>query len=136
MDHPLAFVVEDDATVAEAYAEVLRQGGFEVEVLRSGKAAQQRLAQAVPLVVVLDLNLPGVSGDVLLAGIRADPRLAETRVIVSTGEPQRARALDVQPDLVLQKPVSVSQLSALANRLRSGTGQLPGPGGSAGGPAE
>jgi CheY-like chemotaxis protein len=124
MNNRLAFVVEDDVTVAEAYAEVLRHSDFEVEVIHSGRAAQQRLAEAVPAVVVLDLNLPFVTGDVLLAGIRADPRLADTRVIVSTGEPQRAKALADQPDLVLLKPVSVSQLSAFANRLRFGTGQL------------
>jgi DNA-binding response OmpR family regulator len=127
MDNRLAFVVEDDVTVAEAYAEVLRQSGFEVELFHSGRAAQQRLAETVRAVVVLDLNLPQVTGDVLLAGIRADSRLAETRVIVSTGEPQRARALAEQPDLVLLKPVSVSQLSAFADRLRLGTGRLAGP---------
>ena len=124
MHNRLAFVVEDDASVAEAYAEVLRQSGFEVEVLRSGKTAQERLAEAVPSVVVLDLNLPVVSGDTLLAGIRADARLAETRVIVSTGEPQRAKALQAQPDLVLVKPVSMALLGAFANRLRFGTGKL------------
>jgi hypothetical protein len=45
-------------------------------------------------------------------------------VIVSTGEPQRARALQAQPDLVLVKPVSMAQLGAFANRLRFGTGKL------------
>lgn len=124
MNNPLALVVEDDANVSEAYAEVLRQTGFAVEVLRSGQAARQRLAEVVPTMVVLDLNLPLVTGDILLAEIRSDPRLADTRVIVSTGEPQRARALPIQPDLVLLKPVSVSQLSTFANRLRFGTGKL------------
>ena len=124
MHNQLAFVVEDDASVAEAYAEVLRQTGFTVEMFRSGRTAQQRLAEAVPGLVLLDLNLPGVTGDTLLTEIRADARLTETRVIVSTGEPQRAQALPVQPDLVLLKPVSVAQLTAFVNRLRFGTGQL------------
>jgi DNA-binding response OmpR family regulator len=73
MNNRLAFVVEDDASVAEAYAEVLRQSGFEVEVLRSGKTAQERLAEAVPSVVVLDLNLPVVSGDTLLPASAPTP---------------------------------------------------------------
>lgn len=121
MDNRLAFVVEDDPNIAEAYEAVLRHSGFAVEVLRSGTAAQRRLAEAVPAVVLLDLNLPGVSGADLLAGLRGDPRLAETRVIVSTGEPQRAEALPVQPDLVLIKPVSMAQMSAFVERLRPGT---------------
>ncbi len=127
MNNHLAFVIDDEASIADAYAETLRQTGFEVEVLRSGKIAQERLKQAVPSLVILDLNLPQVSGDTLLAGIRADPRLSETRVIVTTGEPQRARALAVQPDLLLVKPVSMAQLSAFANRLRFGTGGLSSP---------
>ncbi len=124
MHNRLAFVVEDDANVAEAFAEALRHGGFEVEVFASGKTAQQRLREAVPAVVVLDLNLPVVSGDALLAQIRADTRLADTRVIIATGEPQRAKALASQPDLILVKPVSVAQLGELANRLLLGTGEL------------
>lgn len=39
MDNRLAFVVEDDANVAEAFAEPLRQGGFLVEVFGSGTGA-------------------------------------------------------------------------------------------------
>ncbi len=124
MHNQLAFVVDDEPSVADAYAEVLRQSGFQVEIMRTGKAARQRLAEAVPGVVILDLNLPLVTGDTLLAEIRADARLADTRVIVTTGEPHRAEALATQPDLVLHKPVSVSQLSAFVNRLRFGTGQL------------
>jgi CheY-like chemotaxis protein len=124
MDNRLAFVVEDEASVAELFAESLRRLGFEVEVLRTGKAAQQRLEQAVPAVVTLDLNLPYVSGAALLDQIRADPRLEQTRVIVTTGDPQRAAALKTQADLVLVKPVSFNQLSALAARLSAGTGPL------------
>ncbi len=124
MDKLLAFVVEDEASVADMFAEALRRLGFEVEVLRSGKAAQERLAQAVPTVVILDLHLPFVSGDALLDQIRADPRLEQTRVIVTTGDPQRAAALKTQADLVLVKPVSFNQLSALAARLATGTGPL------------
>ncbi len=39
MDNRLVFVVEDDASVAEAFAEVLRQGGFQVEVFGLGTGA-------------------------------------------------------------------------------------------------
>ncbi len=124
MDNKLAFVVEDEGSAAEMFGEALRRLGFEVEVLRTGRAAQQRLAQAVPALVTLDLNLPFVSGDVLLEQIRTDPRLHDTRVIVTTGDPQRAAALKTAADLVLVKPVSFNQLSELVARLSTGTGPL------------
>jgi DNA-binding response OmpR family regulator len=124
MEPRTALIVEDDAGVAEIYAEALRSAGFATEVFLSGRMAQERLAQVVPAVVVLDLRLPQVSGEALLASIRADPRLAHTRVIVTTGEARRAEALQGQADLVLVKPVSYDQLVDLATRLKTATGPL------------
>ncbi|HET7087374.1 MAG TPA: response regulator, partial [Anaerolineae bacterium] len=71
--------------------------------------------------VVLDLKLlPHVSGTDVLLRIRADPRLAETRVIVVTGHPDLADAVRDRADLVLLKPVDVNQLSDFVLRLRPG----------------
>jgi CheY-like chemotaxis protein len=67
---------------------------------------------------LLDLNLPPhVSGSDVLHQIRADKRLAETRVIVVTGHPELAEAIGDEADAVLIKPVDVSVLSDLIARL-------------------
>lgn len=124
MEPRLALVIDDDSGVAEIYAEALRQAGFAVEVFQNGRLAQQRLGQVVPAVVLLDLQLPQVSGESLLADIRANKRLARTRVIIATGEAHRAEALQPLADLVLVKPVSYDQLAELAQRLKSATGPL------------
>jgi DNA-binding response OmpR family regulator len=124
METRTALIVEDDAGVAEIYAEALRRAGFNTEVILSGRLAQERLRQIVPAVVLLDLRLPHVTGETLLADIRADRRLAHTRVIVTTGEARRAEALQGQADLVLVKPVSYDQLADLATRLKTATGPL------------
>jgi DNA-binding response OmpR family regulator len=124
MDPRIALVIEDDAGVADIYAEALRRAGFLTEVILSGRVAQERLTQVAPAVVLLDLRLPQVSGETLLAAIRADRRLAQTRVIVTTGEAHRAEALQAQADLVLVKPVSYDQLMELALRLKTATGPL------------
>jgi len=124
MEPRIALIIDDDAGVAEIYAEALRQAGFATEIIQNGRLAQRRLAQIIPAVVLLDLRLPEVSGEALLAAMKADRRLARTRVIVATGESHRAEALQPLADLVLVKPVSYDQLAELAHRLRAATGPL------------
>jgi CheY-like chemotaxis protein len=118
MINPHALAVEDDRDIAELYGRVLESLGFETEILRTGEAALARLAVVAPVMVLLDLNLPPhISGSDVLHQIRADKRLAETRVIVVTGHPELAEAIGDEADAVLIKPVDVSLLSDLIARL-------------------
>jgi DNA-binding response OmpR family regulator len=113
-----ALAIEDDKDIAELYGRVLESLGFEAEILRTGEAALARLAVIAPVVVLLDLNLPPhISGKDVLHQIRADKRLAETRVIVVTGHPELAETIGDEADAVLIKPVDVSLLSDLIARL-------------------
>ena len=118
MINPRALAIEDDRDIAELYGRVLESLGFETEILRTGEAALARLAVIVPAMVLLDLNLPPhISGSDVLHQIRADKRLAETRVIVVTGHPELAEAIGDEADAVLIKPVDVGLLSDLIARL-------------------
>src|SRR5574337_189650 len=118
MKTPLALIVEDDSDVALLYAEALRGAGFEPEIMRDGGTALAWLAKVVPALVVLDMHLPFVTGAEVLSRMRADRRLDQTRVIMTTGDAQMAEALASKVDLVLVKPVSEEQLRELAARLR------------------
>ena len=127
MEPKLALVVEDDQGVGGVYVEALRQAGFATELFTNGRAALARLSIAVPAVVLLDLNLPLISGETILQAIRADERLKDTRIIVTTGESHRAKELESIADLVLVKPVSATQLADLAARMSvPATGPLQG----------
>jgi len=118
MSNPLALVIEDDQDQADIFAYALEMAEFETETIPDGRAALERLAQVVPDLVVLDLHLPYVSGDEILQYIRADARLADTKVLLATANPQMADVLQDQSDLVLLKPISFVQLRDLAKRLR------------------
>jgi DNA-binding response OmpR family regulator len=117
MDKPLAFIVEDDEDAGVIFANALQEGGFACEIISAGDVALARLAETVPAVVVLDLDLPGVSGAEVLRQIRADARLAQTHVIIATAHPDLAAGLEEKADLVLIKPVSFTQLRDLAKRV-------------------
>ena len=114
---PLALIIEDNQDQNLIFTTALDQAGFETESILEGSAAQTRLKEIIPNVVVLDLHIPGVHGEILLRQIRSDQRLAGVRVILATADAALAGELQSQADLVLLKPVSFSQLSTLAMRL-------------------
>ena len=117
MSKPLAWVIEDDPDLAEIFSLALRGGGFETEIFRDGRAADERLAGTPPAVVVLDLHLPHIRGTAILDKISQDKRFERTAVIITTADAQEADRLRSQADLVLLKPVGIDQLRDLAKRM-------------------
>lgn len=125
MSKPFALIVEDDDDAATIFGTALQTGGFVTEIVGDGKAALARLADVTPDVVVLDLHLPYVSGDIVLYHIRTDERLADIKVIIASAYPRDADMIEANlhranlrgPDLVLVKPISFSQLRDLSKRL-------------------
>lgn len=115
--NPLALIIEDDHKQATIFGLALKND-FEVEVIEDGNLALSRLAILSPTLVVLDLHLPGISGEQIFQYIRSQEHLAQTRVILATADAVLAESLSEETDLVLLKPISVSQLRQLARRLR------------------
>jgi DNA-binding response OmpR family regulator len=118
LSKPLALIIEDDYDLATIFEAALQAADFETEVIRAGDAALKRLETVTPSVVVLDLHLPQVIGTDILKHIRADARLTEARVMVTTSDARLAETVEDQADLVLIKPISFSQLRDMAMRLR------------------
>jgi DNA-binding response OmpR family regulator len=119
VEQKLALVIEDDDRLADIFSKALQTAGFQTQILNDGLKALDALKKVVPSVVALDLHLPMVSGKEILAAIRADARMANTRVILTTADPEMASFLEDQSDLVLIKPISFIQLQILAKRLAS-----------------
>ena len=117
MTNPLALIIEDDKRQATIFGLALKND-FEVEVIEDGGTALSRLAQISPAVVILDLHLPEVSGEQILQYIRSQEHLTQTRVILATADAVLAQSLTEQTDLVLLKPISVSQIRQFARRFR------------------
>jgi DNA-binding response OmpR family regulator len=114
----LALIIEDDPDLSTIFGSALKAAGFQIEVIRDGALALERLSAVVPAVVVLDLHLPEVAGTDILAQIRADSRLTDTRIIIASADSRLAESLRDQSDIVLLKPISFSQLRDLSARLR------------------
>lgn len=113
----LSLIIEDDEDLAEIFSQAVSAAGYETEVIGDGLAAQERLKEVVPSVIVLDMHIPHISGDKLFKQIREDQRLDHTRVVVATADAQMGEMMRGKADLVLIKPISFTQLRDLTSRF-------------------
>ena len=113
----LALVVEDNEDLSDICSIALQNAGFETEAVFSGDSALAWLSDTKPDLVILDINLPGVSGVDILKNIRTDDRLKHTKVIITTADPSYVNVLGEQADLVLVKPVLFNQFLSAVDRL-------------------
>lgn len=75
-------LVEDDQWLGELYTKLLQKNGLRVFVERDAQAAMDRLDQATPDVVVLDLLLPGANGLAFLHELASHPDLSTIPVVL------------------------------------------------------
>ena len=116
---PLALIVEDEEQLADIFTQAMRLADFETQTISNGQKAIEILSKSTPAVVILDLYLPGVSGDKVLAYIKSESRLEKVIVVLTSFDSLLADNLREQSDYVLLKPVSFSQLRDLGIRLRA-----------------
>ncbi|HXO64353.1 MAG TPA: response regulator transcription factor [Steroidobacteraceae bacterium] len=115
-------VADDDADLRELIAFGLAQAGYLVIKAADGPAALERFAAESPDLVVLDINMPGMSGFQVCDTIRRDSRVPVLMLTVRGEEEDLVRALDLGADDYLTKPFSPRTLLARIRALlrRSG----------------
>jgi len=116
MSLPLALILEDDPKLAELYTTVLNQTQYETIVIESGREAQAKLQTLSPILILLDIHLPYVSGMDLLKQIKADERFKQTTVIVMTADLYTAKDLEGEVEHVLLKTHGITRLREIAVR--------------------
>lgn len=108
-------VVEDDEDGAEILAELVVSYGHDSAVARDGRAALDLDERWTPDLVLLDLDLPDVTGHDVARALRARGRGA-LRIIALSGyvRPEdRARSAEAGCDEHLPKPVPIAELERL-----------------------
>lgn len=103
-------IAEDDEAERCLAQEALEDAGYLVLGARDGTEALARmLGLAMRAVAVVDLRMPRMSGEELIAAMKADEKLRHIPIIVMTAK--TGRDLNVaDADRVLSKPVSATQL--------------------------
>jgi DNA-binding NtrC family response regulator len=118
---PLAvLVVDDEPAIRRALERALTRWGHTVHMATNGEAAIEVLGDLPVDLVLMDLRMPGMSGQTLFHSIAAQwPQLVE-RVIVMTGDLEAEDHYDwlKQHDLpILMKPFELKQLETLLDTM-------------------
>jgi DNA-binding response OmpR family regulator len=77
-------IVEDDKMLAEIYQTLLASNGYTALVANDGRAGADLIKKELPDLVLLDLMLPELSGDMVLYEIRTNEPTKDTKVIMLT----------------------------------------------------
>lgn len=119
---PLVLVVEDDAGVRGLITTVLEEAGYDVMAAADGLEGLVRLELRHPSLVILDLRMPNVEGDRVLAEIRDDPRLHGVPVVVVSAREDARETFEpiVGKGNVIRKPFDPDALARKVAELLAG----------------
>jgi CheY-like chemotaxis protein len=105
-------VVEDEPDAREMMRELIELGGCTARLAANGVEALQALASLRPCLIVIDLVMPVMNGEKLIAELRRQPAFAAIPFVVATSAPQRAPS----GAPVLTKPIDANALWAWMKR--------------------
>ncbi|MGE0557393.1 MAG: response regulator [Burkholderiales bacterium] len=102
-------IVDDHPINRRLPAVILRDAGWTTEEAENGEEALAKLAGGSYSAVLLDISMPGMSGEEVCRRIRADSRLKDLRVIAYTAHAMEETRTDMMHagfDWMLVKPIS------------------------------
>ncbi|WP_162942066.1 ATP-binding protein [Desertimonas flava] len=123
VDHPAAttvLLVEDNLANVRVLERFMRGRDEHLEVAMQGGMAVELARELQPAAVLLDLHLPDINGDEVLAMLKNDPRTAEVPVIVLSADATdggRRRLLEAGAADYLTKPIDLERLGRVLDGL-------------------
>ena len=113
-------LVEDNDLNRKLFGDVLKAGGHDVMPIADGSQALEAMRRFGPDLVIMDIQLPNISGLDLIAQIRRDPALKAVPVLAVTayaGKGDEEKIRDAGADNYLAKPVSIGPFMQAVNAL-------------------
>jgi two-component system cell cycle response regulator DivK len=117
-------VVEDNELNLRLFCDLLRAHDYETEGLRDGREALDRARAFMPDLIVMDIQMPHVTGLELTEAIRADETLRTMPIMAVTayaGKADEDRIRAAGADAYVSKPISlmrfIETVEGLANRV-------------------
>ncbi|HEX7124702.1 MAG TPA: response regulator, partial [Thermodesulfobacteriota bacterium] len=108
-------IVDDDESTVEVLKRFLLTKGFETVEAKDGQSAIDLAKRIRPDLILLDIMMPDLSGDVVCKALKDDPETAAVPVIMTTAKREREdliNGLDVGADDYVRKPFDVYELLA------------------------
>jgi two-component system KDP operon response regulator KdpE len=115
-------VVDDEPQIRRVLRSTLTARGYEVHDVRTGEDALESIRESRFDLVLLDVNMPGMSGLAACREIRSGSEVAIIMLTVSDSEEDKVAALDAGADDYVTKPFGTPELLA---RIRAALRRLP-----------
>lgn len=117
-------IIEDDQTISQMYRFKFEAEGYQVETAENGQLGLQLAEVMKPDIILLDLMMPEMTGDVMLEKLRATPWGKSIKVIILTnmGEqeiPEKVRQLGVEA-VILKADMTPRQVAELVKKHLDG----------------
>jgi two-component system, cell cycle response regulator DivK len=122
---PRVLVVEDNPVNLELLAALLEEEGCRLFTAETAAAGLRLAAGEHPELIVMDVQLPGMTGYEATRRLKADPRTATIPVVIVTAEAMRgeeAKAREAGCDAYLTKPLDTQAFRDTLRRLLGGRG--------------
>src|SRR5438552_17269798 len=103
-------VVDDSKLVTDIVKMRLEMYGYDVRLAHSGEEALAKVAVAVPDLMVLDVQMPGIDGYEVCRRLRDDPALEDLRIIMLTSSDDKHAAFDAGVDDYLNQDIDLLNL--------------------------
>lgn len=116
-----ALVIDDNRMTADSMVRVLLALGIQARAAYGPGPGMAVLQNDTPDMIILDINMPGVSGFEILSFARREPRLTKVPVIICTSDDQpqtRTNALKAGARDFLLKPVTVDALEVVLKKAK------------------
>ena len=113
-------VVEDNELNLKLFCDLLRAHGFVAEPVRDGREAVARARECAPELIILDIQMPHVTGYELILELMADEHLRAIPVMAVTAyagrdDEERIRAAGARS--YVSKPISLARFMDAVNAL-------------------
>src|SRR5258708_38217867 len=105
-------IIEDDQKIAATVKLYLEGEGYEVVVVDNGHEALREARKRSPVLIILDLMLPGINGLDVCRPLRAESDVYILMLTARTTEQDKLRGLNLGADDYITKPFSPRELVA------------------------
>lgn len=117
---PKVAIIEDDQAISQMYRFKFESDGYKVETADNGKLGLELIKDLKPDIVLLDLMMPEMTGDEMLAKLRVTPLGKDMKVIILTnmGEqevPDSVKKLGVS-DIILKADMTPRQVADIVKK--------------------
>jgi CheY-like chemotaxis protein len=112
-------IVEDNNDSRDLLAKFINRLGYDAIEADSGKEAIGKAFEVHPDLILMDISLPDITGDKIIARLKADPATRDIPVIITTALLERTarnHALHAGAAEILEKPFSITTLREVLDR--------------------